>query len=273
MQDVTGRTAFVTGAASGIGLGIARACAAAGMRLALVDLDEAALAAAGTELSTTTDVFTALLDVRDRSAYASVADAAEAALGPVTLVCNNAGVAGQVTVEQMSYEAFDWVVGVNLTGCYNGIQTFVPRMVERATGGHIVNTASEAGLSAMFGGIGFLYAASKFGVVGLSEALRGELRGHGIGVSVLCPHAVATNILDNTVRSSADLTGGAPDGLAESVDRVRHLVAAGADPDAVGRTVLDGVREDRLFILTSDHLAAALRKRTDHIVDSMPTSR
>jgi NAD(P)-dependent dehydrogenase (short-subunit alcohol dehydrogenase family) len=271
MEDLQGRTAFITGGASGIGLGIARACAAAGMRLALVDVDGGALERAADELGSATDVHAAVLDVRDREAYARAADAAEAAVGPVSLLCNNAGIAGQVSVDDASYDTWDWVIGVNLNGCYNGIQTFLPRMLERGEPAHIVNTASEAGLSA-FGGIGYLDATSKFGVVGMSEALHGELRRRGIGVSVLCPHAVATNILDNTVRASGDLDPELAEELGQQVDRIRHLVAAGADPDEVGRLVLEGVRAGRLYLLTSDHLAESIRRRADLIIQAMPSA-
>jgi NAD(P)-dependent dehydrogenase (short-subunit alcohol dehydrogenase family) len=113
------------------------------------------------------EVFAAVLDVRHRDAYAALADEIETRLGPVTLLFNNAGVVGATSPARMSYESWDWVIGVNLQGVYNGLQTFVPRMIERG-GGYVVNTASGAGLVAQ--GTGFLYATSKFAVVGLSES-------------------------------------------------------------------------------------------------------
>ncbi|HKU97376.1 MAG TPA: SDR family NAD(P)-dependent oxidoreductase, partial [Vineibacter sp.] len=140
MTNVSGRTAFITGGANGIGLGIARAFAKAGARLALVDQDEEALARARTELAATTEVETVVLDVRDRAAFTGVADRIEARLGPVSLVVNNAGVAGGAPAPKLTYELWDWGLGINLDGVVNGVQTFLSRMVERGAGGHIVNT-------------------------------------------------------------------------------------------------------------------------------------
>lgn len=185
MDSIDGKTAFITGGARGIGLGFARAFAHEVAKLALVDIDEAALNAARTELSKRTSVETFVLDVRDREGYARVADEAETRLGPVSILCNNAGVASGADVTHMNYEQWDWVIGINLNGVINGIQTFVPRMIERKIPAHIVNTASAAGLVGQ--GSNILYTTSKFAVVGLSKALRWELERFGIGVSVLCP--------------------------------------------------------------------------------------
>ena len=162
MDRIEGMTAFITGGARGIGLGIARAFAREGTKLALVDIDETALNAARTELSERTSVETFILDVRDREAYARVADEVEARLGPVSILCNNAGVAASADVAHMTYELWDWVMGINLKGLINGIQTLVPRMIEHKIPAHIVNTASGAGLIAE--GSGLQYATSKFAV-------------------------------------------------------------------------------------------------------------
>ena len=202
MERIDGKTAFITGGARGIGLGIARAFAHEGAKLALVDIDEAALNAARTELSGHTSVETFVLDVRDREAYARVADETEARLGPVSILCNNAGVAGGAGVTHMTYAQWDWVLGINLNGVINGIQTFVPRMIERKIPAHVVNTASAAGLVGERSNL--LYSTSKFAVVGLSEALRPELDRFGIGVSVLCPGPVNTSIIPNTLHFQAD---------------------------------------------------------------------
>ncbi len=269
MRDLSGRTAFITGAAQGIGLGIARACAARGMKLAIVDTNEALLREAEVELSKTTTVAASVLDVRDREAYAAVADQAEADLGPVTLLCNNAGVSGQVNINHLSYEAWDWVMGINLNGVYNGLQTFLPRMLSRGGNAHIVNTASGAGL---IPNPGFLYAASKAGVVGLSESLRMDLAPHKIGVSVLCPSAVATKIIDNTLSSAPRRSDNHPvtEELDEFFDIFRPLLAAGSDPDAVGEMVIAGVEARALYILTDDLLEQYVTKRAQDIVATMP---
>ena len=126
MEDVKGRTAFITGGARGIGLGIAGALARAGIKLAIADIDPDSLAAAKSELAKLTAVETFKLDVRDREAYARVADEAEARLGAVSILCNNAGVAAAT---RFTYEFWDWMLGINLNGVINGIQTFVPRML------------------------------------------------------------------------------------------------------------------------------------------------
>jgi len=264
VDDLAGRTAFITGGASGIGLGIARACAAEGMKLAIVDVDGDALRAVEPALSATTEVAAAVLDVRDREAYARVADEVEARLGPVTLLCNNAGVGGVVSITNLSYEAWDWVIGINLHGVYNGLQTFVPRMIERGAGGHVVNTGSASGLVA--GGAGFLYNTSKFAVVGMSEALRLELAPHRIGLTVLCPGPVATNIA-TTSRTFEPANLGVDD---QFYDFFAAVIAAGKHPDEVGPMVLEGVRKNRPFVLTDDLIAENFRARTQEILDAMP---
>ena len=146
MTEVAGRTAFITGGGNGIGLGIARAFARAGARLALADRDADALASAKAELSGMTAVETMVLDVRDRDAFGRAADDVEAKLGPVSLLCNNAGVSGGAPAGKFTYELWDWSLGINLGGVVNGVTTFLPRMIARGDGGHVVNTASGAGL-------------------------------------------------------------------------------------------------------------------------------
>ena len=268
MDDVADRTAFITGGANGIGLGIARAFARAGARLALADVDAAALGAAQAELAKDTQVEKFVLDVRDRDAYARAADEAEARLGPVSLLFNNAGVALSVPVEQMSYETWDFALGVNLDGVVNGIQTFVPRMCARSAqldGGHIVNTASGAGLATP--GAGFLYHTAKFAVVGLSEALCFELQGSRIGVSVLCPGPVATRILHHTIRTQPV---SAPRPAAQMVEVVDAFLNSGASPDAVGEMVLRAVRENALYIHTDRIMEAPIQARTKALLDALP---
>ena len=198
LDDIAGRTAFITGGAQGIGLGIARALAAAGAKVAIADIDGDALDVAEHELAAADHGDGRHVGRARPRRLRDVADQVEAELGPVSLLFNNAGVAGSTPAGNMSYETWDWVIGINLHGVYNGIQTFVPRMIERGDGGYIVNTASGAGL--VHASSGFLYATSKFGVVGLSEALHDELSGYHIGVSVLCPGPVATDIVNNTAK-------------------------------------------------------------------------
>jgi NAD(P)-dependent dehydrogenase (short-subunit alcohol dehydrogenase family) len=186
----------------------------------------------------------------------------------VSLLFNNAGVALAVPAEQMSYETWDFALGVNLGGVVNGIQTFVPRMCARSAqlgGGHVVNTASGAGLAAP--GSGFLYHTAKFAVVGLSESLRFELQGSGIGVSVLCPGPVATKILHHTIRTQP---ASAPRLQAQTIEVVDAFLKSGVSPDAVGEMVLRGVRENALYIHTDRIMEAPIAARTKALLDALP---
>jgi NAD(P)-dependent dehydrogenase (short-subunit alcohol dehydrogenase family) len=272
MTDVAGRTAFITGGANGIGLGIARAFARAGARLALADVDAAALERAKAELAEETKVETAVLDVRDREAFARVADAVERALGPVSLLFNNAGVAGAAPALHLSYALWDWAIGINLHGVIHGIQTFLPRMAERGAGGHIVNTASGAGLAATASGV--LYSTAKYAVVGMSETLRLELAAAGIGVSVLCPGPVATDILARTAEvqpaMGRPLTEQQRKDRADGIALASQVLQQGVSPDRVGELVLEAVLADRLYIHTDRIMAPAIEARARALLDAMP---
>ncbi len=274
MTDTEGRTAFITGGANGIGLGMARALAAAGAKLALADLDAEALRRAEGELSAYTKVWTVVLDVRDREGFARAADEAEQALGPVSLLFNNAGVFGGGPAHSLSYATWDWGMGVNVGGVINGLQVFLPRMVERGGGGHIVNTASSAGLAASATGV--LYHTSKFAVVGLSETLRLELAPLGIGVTVLCPGPVATALIDNTRKlrpPSSAPRNRALEQKGSTTERSRQmstLLAQGASPDEVGRLVLGAVRDNRLYVHTDRSAVADIQARSQALLDAMP---
>ncbi len=275
MTNVSGRTAFITGGANGIGLGMARAFARAGARLALIDQDEEALARAKAELAAITEVETVVLDVRDRAAFAGVADRIEARLGPVSLVVNNAGVAGGAPAPKLTYELWDWGLGINLEGVVNGVQTFLSRMVERGGGGHIVNTASGAGLVGRDTS-GVLYATAKFAVVGMSEALHSELKPLGIGVTVLCPGPVATDIIARTRRLQPSVVKSMS---AEQRERaiarsavMTKLLAEGVPSDAVGAMVLGAVQNDRLYVLTDRSMEQRINQRTAALLDGMPAA-
>ncbi len=274
MVDVANRTALITGGANGIGLGIARALARAGARLALIDRDTAALERAGAELSAHTDVFMGALDVRDREAYAQIADQAEAQLGHISLLINNAGVAGGAPAERLTYDLWDWGMGINLDGVINGIQTLVPRMLARGGGGHIVNTASAAGLIAGAGNV--LYCTAKFAVVGLSEALRSELKDKNIGVSVLCPGPVATDIVARTRAFQPKVTKTmSPEQRSRAFannEAARDRLAKGAHPDDVGEMVLSAIRSNCLYVHTDRIAADLIPARAAQIIGSMPAA-
>ena len=270
MEDLQGRTAFITGGASGIGLAMARAFLAEGMKVAIADVDEQALADAEAALrGSNAKVRGYQLDVTDRARYAEVADQVEADLGPVHLVCNNAGVYRGGAMDTVTYEDWDWVMGVNVGGVINGVQTWIQRLKAHGQGGHIVNTASMAGMITS-PGLG-VYNTSKFAVVGLSEALREDLAESGIGVSVLCPGMVHTRILESERTRPDDL---APeDENAEAAARahseVMHMAMnAGIPAEEVAQLVVDGVRKNLMYLFPHPELKASTEARVQAILDA-----
>jgi NAD(P)-dependent dehydrogenase (short-subunit alcohol dehydrogenase family) len=266
--ELAGRTAFITGGARGIGLGIARALAPHGVKLALVDIDEVSLQIAQRELSALVETQTYVLDVGDRGAYAQVADAATTALGPVTLLFNNAGIIDSAGPRRMSYDMYDHVMRVNLDGVYNGFQTFVPRMIDSEQRCHIVSTSSEAGL--IHAGSGYLYHASKYAVVGLSEAMRSELSGFDIGVSVLMPGPVATDIVQNTRQIRPSSAGTQSTKTAAILDYAHTILhETGASPDGVGELVVEAAINDRPYIHTRNAFKDPFGERTRIIQEAM----
>jgi NAD(P)-dependent dehydrogenase (short-subunit alcohol dehydrogenase family) len=272
MTAVEGRTAFITGGANGIGLGIARSFARSNVALALADIDEAALKAAKDELSRFTRVETVILDTRDRSGFLEAADRVEAELGPVSIVVNNAGVGGGAPVKGLTYELWDWALGINLGGIVNGVQTFLGRMLERGEGGHLINTASAAGLAATWSGT--LYHTAKFAVVGMSEALALELEPLGIGVTVLCPGPVATDIIARTRRSQPHVFSKMSDEEREGArGRTRQLVeriSQGVSTEIVGELVLAAVRQNQLYVLTDPSIGPFVEARCQAILAALP---
>jgi len=269
LSDFSDRTAFVTGGARGIGLGIVRALLRRGARVAVADISADALQSARESLGGDgTDVRFYELDVTDREAYAEVAAELRGDLGEVSLLFNNAGIIDSVSPSRLSYTMWDYVMGINLNGIYNGIQTFVPSMITAERNCHIVNTASEAGLLEV--GSGFLYHASKYAVVGLSESLRRELEHFNIGVSVLLPGPVATDIVSNTRDLRPDAAPAHTVRATQILDSAHaYLNAAGASPDAVGEYVLRGVEGNQPFIATRSGFEGQLRVRTEAIAAAM----
>ena len=273
MENVTGKVAFITGGASGMGLAMARSFSRAGMKVVIADIEEAALAAARQEFEASNAEFMTLqVDVTDREAMAAAADAAEERFGKVHVVCNNAGVAVGGTVDQNTWEDWDWVTGVNIDGVVNGIQIFVERMKRHGEGGHIVNTASMAGHIPV-PGLG-IYAMTKYAVVGISETMRVDLAPLDIGVSVLCPGVVNTNIFTSERNrpeslpgdSKITLSGGNPDEVVTDADREERmrLIRDGAlDPAIVGDMVLHAIRENEFYIFTHPEFKAISDARVE----------
>ncbi len=192
MQNLEGKTAFVTGGASGIGLGIAKALLGAGMNVAIADIRDDHLAAATAELDGGARVLAAKLDVTNRDQFAAVADAVEAAFGKIHLLVNNAGVAVVGPSELATFADWDWVMGVNLGGTINGIVTMLPRILSHGEGGHIVCTASMSARVPVGGTA--IYSSTKAAVTSIMECMRPELEGRGVICSAFCPGAVQSNI-------------------------------------------------------------------------------
>jgi len=232
MNLAEAKHAFITGGASGIGLGIADAMVARGIAVTVVDVDQAALDAV--QAGRPSERFrTQQLDVRDRAGWARAKAEAETAFGPVDILVNNAGIGPDGSdLADVTLEAFDRIIGINLVGVFNGVTSFAADLRARGRG-HIVNTSSVAGLFANAPGVN-AYAAAKFGVTAMSETLRAELEPHGVGVSVLCPGYVDTNIIANTARISGetnDYDGGGVPGTPMSTAEVAAIVLHAIEQD------------------------------------------
>ncbi len=276
MKDVAGKVAFVTGGASGMGLAMARSFSAAGMKVVIADIEDAALERVDAEFrKSNADVLTLKVDVTDRGAMEQAARRTEAAFDKVHVVCNNAGVAVGGALDVMEYKDWDWVIGVNLSGVINGVQTFINRIKAHGEGGHIVNTASMAGHMAI-PGLG-VYNTTKYAVVGLSETMRADLAPHNIGVSVLCPGVVTTGIFDSgrnrpnelkTERDSATMVLTADASDAERAARLQEILARALDPAVVGDMVLAAIQADDPYIFTHPELKEAVDMRGAQIAAS-----
>jgi NAD(P)-dependent dehydrogenase (short-subunit alcohol dehydrogenase family) len=271
MMEIRHRNAFVTGGASGIGLALSRALAQAGANVVIADVNQARLDEATTVIGQLGVRACGIhLDVTDREAYARAADVAEREIGPIHLLCNNAGVGFLGPIKHASYADWDWVLGVNLGGTVNGVQTILPRILAHGEGGHIVSTASAAGLfGATFAGI---YVAAKMAVVGFMEVLRDELAGDGIGVSVLCPHLVRTHIYEHAdLRPERYANPGEshlPPGFS---DNLRAANDCGMDPAEVAGQVIDAIRTNRLYVITHPELRQPIEQRYRAMLASVAT--
>jgi NAD(P)-dependent dehydrogenase (short-subunit alcohol dehydrogenase family) len=200
------------------------------------------------------EALAARVDVTDLGQVQALADRAFADFGAVHVLCNNAGVALHGALQDATHRDWEWVLGVNLWGVIHGLEAFLPRMIARGQPGHVVNTASMAGLIASQG-LG-VYNASKYAVVGISETLVKDLRPHGIGVSVLCPMGVATRILQSARNRPAQLRN-----EREGTDSAVELIGKYLDPDTVASMVLAAVRANRLYVITHDESLEPLRRR------------
>jgi NADP-dependent 3-hydroxy acid dehydrogenase YdfG len=269
MQNFAGKVAFITGGASGVGLGQARVFSQAGAKVVLADIRADALQKAlDTILATGAKAHAIHLDVTDRAAFARAADEAERVFGPVQLLFNTAGVSMFGPLEKSTYEDYDWMMGVNFGGVVNGIQTFVPRMIAFGKGGYVVNTASIAGLIAA--GPSGIYSASKFAVVGLSQALRSALDQHDIGVSVLCPGNVNTNIAESCSTRPKQLENTGYHLDESIVEAFRHIHSAGMDPVTLAEHVKEAMTRNQLFVIPYPEMRKRVADHFESILGVFP---
>lgn len=267
MKDFRGRTAFVTGGASGIGLSMARAFGRAGMNVVLADVDDKAARDATERLAAEQiKAVPVHCDVGERASVREAALEAIAAFGKVHVVCNNAGVAVGGQLGTVRDRDWDWIVDVNLKGVVYGTETFVPLIKSHGEGGHFVNTASMAGMVSPPGLEP--YCATKFAVVAMSEGWAGQLAPHNIGVSVLCPGFVKTRIHESG-RARGDKYGGVGDvdpGVAETREQAAQNVLNGIDPDIVGNRVVEAVGNGELYIFTHPSMRPFVEARFQMIL-------
>src|SRR5438270_8435530 len=252
MKTFERRTAFVTGGASGIGLGIVRAFLESGMRVVIADLRQDHIDAALARLNrwvASKQVHAIRLDVTDREAMGAAADETERVFGKVHVLVNNAGVGIQGPFKGITYADWDFGLGVNLGGVVNGLQTFLPRIRAHGEGGHIVNTASLAALVPMPADY-VIYVAAKAAVVTLSETIRPELARENIGVSVLCPGPVRTNIHEVSQNRPPQFGVGEAFLEAENAGATKVPFPSMLEPEEVGAMVLNAVRKDELYVIT-----------------------
>lgn len=261
MRDLKGKTAFITGGASGLGLAMAHAFGGVGMNVMLADIEEAPLAKAVADLEERQiRAASVICDVGERAAVEAAAAATVAAFGKVHLVCNNAGVGAGGPIDQIKPADWDWIVAVNLMGVVYGMEAFLPHVRAHGEGGCFVNTASMAGMFSVPGMEP--YTATKYAVVGMSEGWADQLAPENIHVAVLCPGFVRTQI-GNSGRTRPPRYGGplvSPPGPSQA------LVEAGIDPDQVAARLLDAVQKRERYIFTHPDLRAATQARFDAIM-------
>lgn len=265
MEDLSGKVALVTGAGSGIGRGIALACADEGMHVILADVQEGTAQAVAAEVEAKeVQALPVDLDVTDTVSYEWLAEQVYAEFGELNLLVNNAGVMTAGSVSQSTQADWDWTFAVNLTGVVNGIQTFLPRMRAQDGEAHIVNTVSMAGLRlnevVQLG----VYSASKHAAFAYTESLRSELAAEGIGVSALCPGGVDT-LIGEAGRNRPDQFGGPREGPEPGFSP--GMMSQQMDPEDVGRIVVKGVKANRWLIFSHPELRSHVERRYQRIMD------
>jgi NAD(P)-dependent dehydrogenase (short-subunit alcohol dehydrogenase family) len=267
MKDLSEKVAFVTGGASGIGLGMAKAFLGHGMKVVVADIRDEHLSALKQELGGSASIHFLKVDITDRDAMAAAADEAEKVFGPVHVLCNNAGVGTLGDVRKYTYSDWDWCLQVNLGGVVNGIQTFLPRMLKHGQSAHIVNTSSMGALLPMPGGAA--YIAAKSAVSGLTEALRCDLQGSNVGVTLLIPGPTKTNIHEVAKHRPARYSDSGVSEL-EAEMATRSAPAVWLDPVAVGEMVVDAIRTNRFFLITHNEFREGVEQRFEATMTGFP---
>ncbi len=274
MKEVEGKVAFITGGASGMGLGMARVFARNGMKVVLADVRPSALDAAMSHFKGTASAHPIQLDVTDREAYARAADEAERVFGKIHVLVNNAGVGLGGPMQTATFKDWDFIMAVNVGGAINGLVIVLPRILAHGEGGHIVTTSSTGGFSAV-GGAG-LYCTTKFAVAGMMESLATDLQGSGVGVSVFFPGPVTTNLGQSThavrpehLRNEHEPPRRPPPRQSASGAPV-NFAEVFMDPLEVGERVLRGIRRGDLFIMTHPEFRDGLVARNEALVRALP---
>ncbi|MGZ5936035.1 MAG: SDR family oxidoreductase [Rhizomicrobium sp.] len=270
MRDLEGKVAFITGGGSGVAFGQARVFAEeAGMRVVIADIRQDHLDEAMAHFKKkNVPVHAIKLDITDRADYARAADEAERTFGPVQLLCNTAGVSQFGPLENATYDDWDWQIDVNLKGMINGVQTFMPRMIERKQGGHIVNTASMSAFVALPGSA--IYCTTKYAVRGYSESLKIELEKHNIGVSILCPGGVNTNIHESVLSrperyGQTGYYGNDPERFAQ----LKAVIETGIDPVDLARIVHEAVKRNDFWILPYPEFIPTLEAYNEKVIAAL----
>jgi NAD(P)-dependent dehydrogenase (short-subunit alcohol dehydrogenase family) len=272
MKILQGKTAFITGGASGIGLGIAQAFVGAGMKVVIADLRQDHIdhaVATFNERGHHQDVHPIRLDVTDRLAMAAAAQETERVFGKLHVLVNNAGVGIQGPFKGITYEDWDFGLAVNLGGVINGLQTFLPKIRAHGEGGHIVNTASLAALVPMPAQY-VIYQTAKAAVVTLSEGIRGELSQEGIGVSVLCPGPVRTNIHELSKNRPARFGVGDAFRANESAGGTQVRFPSMLEPEQIGTQVLEAIKNNELYVITHGEWKPMAEARHAALIAAMP---
>lgn len=269
MRDFTGKHAFITGGASGAGLGQARVFGRAGCQVTIADIRQDAIDAALAELRGLGIAAHGIqLDITDRIAFAAAADEAEAKFGPLHLLFNTAGVSIFGPLEQASYDDYDWIVNVNWWGVVNSMQTWVPRMLAHGEGGHIVNTASLGAFVANSGA--GIYSATKFAVHGITMAMRDALKDKGIGVSVLCPANIRSNIAESVKTRPAHLSNSGYKVDEREIAALHEIYAQGMDPEELAGHVREAIIENRFYIIPYPEARAMMEAIFQQALDALP---